>query len=108
VGTTGLDVVAKRKGPYPCRESNPGRLARSSVTILTELSIVPHLPSMPVYILPVRGNFSENRPITWNCCCIYAHVIFSETLFLETSERLHEVSIFARNRQFLLFNNLTP
>jgi hypothetical protein len=35
--TTGQDAVAKRK--YPCiyRESNPGRPARSLVTILTQL-----------------------------------------------------------------------
>jgi hypothetical protein len=32
-----LDAVAKRKIPRPCRESNPGRPARSLVTILTEL-----------------------------------------------------------------------
>jgi hypothetical protein len=33
-----LDVVAKRKSPYPCQESNPGCPAHSLVTILTELS----------------------------------------------------------------------
>jgi hypothetical protein len=32
-----LDVVAKRKNPFPCRELNPGRPARSLITILTEL-----------------------------------------------------------------------
>jgi hypothetical protein len=29
-----LDAVAKRRIPCPCRESNPGRPARSLVTIL--------------------------------------------------------------------------
>jgi len=29
-----LDPVAKRKIPYPCRESNPGRPAPISVTML--------------------------------------------------------------------------
>jgi len=33
----GLDAMAKRKIPYPCRVSNSGRPARSLVTILTEL-----------------------------------------------------------------------
>jgi len=34
----GLDAVAKRKIPRSCWESNTGPLARSLVTILTELS----------------------------------------------------------------------
>jgi hypothetical protein len=33
----GLDAVAKWKGPWPYWEQNPGRPARSLVTILTEL-----------------------------------------------------------------------
>jgi hypothetical protein len=33
-----LDGVAKTKIPIPCRELNPSRVARSLVTILTELS----------------------------------------------------------------------
>jgi hypothetical protein len=33
----GLNSVAKRKNPYPCQESNPGRLARIVATIRTEL-----------------------------------------------------------------------
>jgi hypothetical protein len=33
----GLDAVAKRKIPSPCRESNSDRPAFSLVTILTEL-----------------------------------------------------------------------
>jgi hypothetical protein len=36
----GLDTVAKRETPCPCRELNPGRSARSTVIILTELSRV--------------------------------------------------------------------
>jgi hypothetical protein len=32
-----LNAVVKRNNPCPCRESNPGRPSRSSVTILTEL-----------------------------------------------------------------------
>jgi hypothetical protein len=35
---TCLDVVAMRKNPYSCRESNPGRPARSLVTIMTAIS----------------------------------------------------------------------
>jgi hypothetical protein len=35
----GLDAVARRKkNPCPCRRSNPGRPARSRVTVLTELT----------------------------------------------------------------------
>jgi hypothetical protein len=34
----GLNAVARRKSPSPCRESNPGRPARSLVTILTEVA----------------------------------------------------------------------
>jgi hypothetical protein len=34
---TGLNAVAKRKIPCPCRESNPGHPASSLVVILTEL-----------------------------------------------------------------------
>jgi hypothetical protein len=34
----GLDTVAERRNPSPCRESNPIRPVRSLVTILTELS----------------------------------------------------------------------
>jgi hypothetical protein len=37
----GLDAVARRKNPSPCRESNAGRPARSLVTILTELPLLP-------------------------------------------------------------------
>jgi len=33
---TGLDAVAE-KNPCPCRESNPGRSARSLVSILAEI-----------------------------------------------------------------------
>jgi len=33
----GLDEVAKRKIPCPCRESNPGPPARNLVDVLTEL-----------------------------------------------------------------------
>jgi hypothetical protein len=37
----GLDGVAKKKiNPFLCRESNLGRPARSSVTMLTEVSCV--------------------------------------------------------------------
>jgi hypothetical protein len=35
----GLDWVAKRKIPCPCRESDPGRRARSSVSIVAELRV---------------------------------------------------------------------
>jgi hypothetical protein len=35
-----LDAVARRKSPCPCRESKYGHLARSLVTLLTEL---PHM-----------------------------------------------------------------
>jgi hypothetical protein len=34
----GVDEAAKRKSPYPCRGSKPGRPARSLVTMLTELA----------------------------------------------------------------------
>jgi hypothetical protein len=34
----GLDAVARRNYPSPCRESKPSRQARSPVTTLTELS----------------------------------------------------------------------
>jgi hypothetical protein len=33
----GLDAVAKKRNPCPCRESSPGRWARSLVTVLTGL-----------------------------------------------------------------------
>jgi hypothetical protein len=33
----GLEMVVKRKIPFPCRESNPGRSVRNLVTILTKL-----------------------------------------------------------------------
>jgi hypothetical protein len=33
----GLDVMARRKGPCRCQESNPVRSARSLLTMLTEL-----------------------------------------------------------------------
>jgi hypothetical protein len=33
----GLDAVAERKIPCPCRQSNPGRPARCLITVLTEL-----------------------------------------------------------------------
>jgi len=36
----GLDAVAKKNNPSPCRESHPDRPIRILVTILTEL---PHL-----------------------------------------------------------------
>jgi hypothetical protein len=32
-----MNAVAKRKIPFPCRESNPGRPTRSIVSILTQL-----------------------------------------------------------------------
>jgi hypothetical protein len=34
---SGLDAVAKRKKPYSCRKSNPGRLAPSLVIIKAEI-----------------------------------------------------------------------
>jgi hypothetical protein len=34
----GLDAVAKKEIPIPCRESNPSRPVRSLVTVLTEPS----------------------------------------------------------------------
>jgi hypothetical protein len=34
----GLDAVAKKENPCPCRESNPGRPVRCLVTVPTELS----------------------------------------------------------------------
>jgi hypothetical protein len=39
--TASLDAVAKRKSP--CRGSNPGRPARSLVTIMTEATPAPYL-----------------------------------------------------------------
>jgi hypothetical protein len=41
----GLDAVAKRKNYSPCREWNPGRPARSLVSVLTEyipVAVVKH------------------------------------------------------------------
>jgi len=35
----GLDAVGRREDPCSCRESNPGRPARSLITTLTELQI---------------------------------------------------------------------
>jgi hypothetical protein len=35
----GLDAMAKRKFLCPCRNSNPGRLARSLVTVLIEIRV---------------------------------------------------------------------
>jgi hypothetical protein len=64
----GMDSVAKRKNPYPCRESNPGRPASSLVTKLTELlwiltyvlttnfvSSVATWPCVPVQFIMCRG-----------------------------------------------------
>jgi hypothetical protein len=45
----GLDAVPKRKLYSPCGESNPGRPARSLVTVLTEISR---------YILGTNDTFS--------------------------------------------------
>jgi hypothetical protein len=36
--TAGVDMVAQRKNPCPCRESNLGRPTRNLVTILSQLS----------------------------------------------------------------------
>jgi len=35
----GLDLVAKRNIPISCQKSNPGRLDRSPVATLSELSV---------------------------------------------------------------------
>jgi len=48
----GLDAVAKRKNPCPCRESNPGRTAFSLVTILVELP----LTHFHVFIFIINSN----------------------------------------------------
>jgi hypothetical protein len=39
---TDPDAMRKSRNPYPCRESNPGRIASSLVTVLTELSRLPN------------------------------------------------------------------
>jgi hypothetical protein len=36
---SGLDAVARRKNPSPCRESNPGRSTRSLVVIMNNSGI---------------------------------------------------------------------
>jgi len=43
----GLDAVAETEDPCPYRESNPGRPARNSITILPEL---PQLPFNREYL----------------------------------------------------------
>jgi len=47
----GPDAMVKRKILCPCRESNPGRPARSLVTVLTELR---RLPCAGVCVLEVN------------------------------------------------------
>jgi len=47
----GLDAVAKRRNPFPCRKSNLGRRARGLVTILTELPRLPGSNSGCLYVL---------------------------------------------------------
>jgi hypothetical protein len=49
----GLDAVAMRKNPCFCREWDPGRPARSLVTVLTELFRL--LCTICTYIIPVNG-----------------------------------------------------
>jgi hypothetical protein len=36
----GLEMVVKRSNPYPCRESNPGRLVHILFSIAIELSLI--------------------------------------------------------------------
>jgi hypothetical protein len=48
---TGLDEVARRKIPFPCREMNRGRSVRSPATILTEL----HQNSVPPVDVTASG-----------------------------------------------------
>jgi len=43
----GLDMVTKTNYSCPCQESNPGRPARSLVTILTDTSI--RFPAVNIY-----------------------------------------------------------
>jgi len=49
----GLNVVQKKRNPCPCRESNPGRPARSLVIVLTEISW---------FVCPTDADQNEIRP----------------------------------------------
>jgi hypothetical protein len=60
----GMEVVAERKKEFcPCRESNPGRPARSLVTILTELSQLPARQTIDVidriFCCPITASHSD-------------------------------------------------
>jgi hypothetical protein len=63
---TGMDAVAMRKIPCPCRESNPC-LARSLDTILTKLSRIPFTEVKTSHFSKTRHRINLMVPyVTYN------------------------------------------
>jgi hypothetical protein len=63
----GLDAVAKKIILSPCRESNPGRPARSQVAKSTEISWF--FPKMKT-VLYVRKSGGSSRDRNLECSCV--------------------------------------
>jgi hypothetical protein len=82
VRIAGQDAVAKKKGPYPCQESNPVRPARSLITILTELlrfydcikqyanRMMSYMITSNEYVFPICVFVLGSRNFI-SCCVLY-------------------------------------
>jgi hypothetical protein len=58
----GLDMVVKRKGPSPCRESNPDRPAHSLVAIPNELPRFLNVVKVNMKSVNVEKNANKQSP----------------------------------------------
>jgi hypothetical protein len=67
----GLDAVAERKNFCPCRDSKPSRLARSLVSLVTELS------RLLVYIVPFMFTYISNNCVTCSPVRKLSHFCFA-------------------------------
>jgi len=81
----GLDAVEKRKNPYPCREQEPGRRARSLLTILTEISRLLCIKCTCIFTWTVRLCALLPRLIT--CTHPFVPQIFLELMSLSSKLR---------------------
>jgi hypothetical protein len=69
----GLDVVAKRKTPYPCRKSNPGRPARNLVAMLNLRKVTSKLRNylgLLDYFFLFTGFMRFSCPLVCVCVCV--------------------------------------
>jgi len=91
----GLDVVTKRKKPWLCRESKPGRPARNVVTILTDLRRLPFIASSVM-------NSGNSRIFDSKTVTVQSSLYLSSQCIMKTSLTLYVVHISVYKPEFVL------